>query len=136
MPPSRPDPKKPPYAFVNGADLLAAPLIPDELVKLLSDTGKRTPQQQLEDECERIAAAPEGTRNDILNRSAFRLAKLVGTGGLTEPGVREALTQAALKAGLGIVEIVEHARQRLCGGQARKPGGVGRTGKTGSRAGP
>ena len=33
LPPSRPDPKRPPYAFVNGSDFFAAPVVPPELVQ-------------------------------------------------------------------------------------------------------
>ena len=126
LPPSRPDPAKPSYAFINDVDLLAAPMIPEELLKLLRDSWKRTPQQELEVECSRVAAAPEGCRNDVLNRAAFRVAKLVGTGGLTEAGVRNALTKAALKSDLGIAEI-EHTLESAFEARRRESRSSSRT---------
>lgn len=52
-----------------------------------------------------IRTAPEGTRNDTLNRSAFALGQFVGAGALDEGTVERALREAAEDAGLGDVEI-------------------------------
>lgn len=105
VPPSRPDPKRPGYQFVNGHDLLAAPIIPKELVELLRDSGKPKPKDNLATECQRVATASAGSRNDVLNRAAFKLAKLVQSGKLEEQEVRDRLAKAALDAGLDIIEI-------------------------------
>jgi len=59
----------------------------------------------LEQETARVANAPEGTRNDTLNRAAFNLAQLVQTGHLTETETRQALENAARTAGLPPAEI-------------------------------
>lgn len=49
----------------------------------------------LEQECERVRLAPEGTRNDQLNRSAFALGQLVGGGELDEGMVWRGLKDAS-----------------------------------------
>jgi Protein of unknown function (DUF3631)/Bifunctional DNA primase/polymerase, N-terminal len=105
LPPSRPDPARPAYEFINGVDLLAAPLIPKELVDLLRDRGRPTAKDELAAECARVATAPPGSRNDILNRAAFKLARLITLERLAEQAVRDALTKAALDNGLESVEI-------------------------------
>ncbi len=48
-----------------------------------------------------VRDAPEGTRNDQLNRSAFALGQLVGAGVLAETTAETALFEAALACGLG-----------------------------------
>lgn len=52
----------------------------------------------LEAECDRVARAPRGSRNDTLNRAAFALGTLVGAGVLDEAEVTTALEAAALHA--------------------------------------
>ena len=54
----------------------------------------------LRGEVERVRFAPEGTRNDSLNRAAFALGQLAGAGMLDEGPVASALVEAALAAGL------------------------------------
>ena len=95
-PPSRPDPTKPGYQWNNGIDPLAAPIVPAEIVEALKRDGKPTPAQELKSEADRVSNAPPGARNDILNRAAFKLARLVHSGKLVEDEVRDALTKAAL----------------------------------------
>ncbi|WP_285686341.1 bifunctional DNA primase/polymerase [Actinoplanes sp. NBRC 103695] len=53
---------------------------------------------------ERVANAPAGTRNDTLNRAAFRLGRLVGGGLLRSADVRRELETAAWRCGLGRAE--------------------------------
>lgn len=63
----------------------------------------RTPsyaRHALEAECDRVARAALGARNDTLNRAAFSLGTLVGAGALEEGTVVEALANAAIRAGL------------------------------------
>ncbi len=52
-------------------------------------------------EVERVAQATEGTRNATLNEAAYNLGQLVGSGALAAGVVEDALTSAALAAGLG-----------------------------------
>jgi len=55
-------------------------------------------------ECEEVASTPEGQRNEALNRAAFSLFRFVDAG--ADPaGIAQALTVAALHAGLGDREI-------------------------------
>ena len=51
-------------------------------------------------ELNRVETAPEGTRNDTLNRAAFALGTLVGAGLLGVEDVRARLVDAALTCGL------------------------------------
>lgn len=69
----------------------------------------------LERERARVAAAPVGTRNSTLNRSAFRLGRLVGAGLLGRGGIVTALLAAARCCGLGESEA---ARTILSGLEA------------------
>lgn len=54
----------------------------------------------LQRECQAVAAAVEGTRNDTLNRAAFSLGQIAGAGVLTEAEVSSALLSSALASGL------------------------------------
>lgn len=53
----------------------------------------------------RVAEAPQGTRNDTLNRAAFSLGQLVAGGVLEHEEVVDALTHAGGAAGLGSAEV-------------------------------
>ena len=70
----------------------------------------------LESETDRVARAPVGTRNDTLNRAAFALGRLVGGGLLDAASVYRELTQAALAAGLGLLETRRTIRSGLTAG--------------------
>ncbi len=59
----------------------------------------------LQSEIEAMRTAPEGTRNDQLNKSAFALAQLAAAGEITEPEAKAHLRQAAREAGLEDAEI-------------------------------
>lgn len=59
----------------------------------------------LQEECGALATIPQGTRNDRLNRAAFKLGQLVGGGELAEQEVVDRLTEAATRAGLHGGEI-------------------------------
>nr|WP_300338777.1 AAA family ATPase [Actinomyces sp.] len=66
-----------------------------------------------------VAAAPEGTRNDQLNRSAFNLGQLVAAGALDAQTVTDSLTHAARTAGLGDAEIASTLRSGGLAGAAQ-----------------
>jgi RecA-family ATPase len=57
-------------------------------------------RRALEDECDRVARAGEGQRNDELNRAAFSLGQLAAAGLLAEGDVERELWNAAMSAGL------------------------------------
>lgn len=81
--------------------------------------GTRYTLAALNEEAEAVAAAPEGTRNDTLNMAAFRLGRYVGSGQLDGQTVTDALTRAALAAGLGEAEIASTLRSGGLAGAAR-----------------
>lgn len=62
-------------------------------------------QRAIEEECLAVARAPEGGRNDRLNRAAYALARFVVEGAAHEGPVRDALTIAARACGLPAYEI-------------------------------
>lgn len=57
-------------------------------------------QKALDSEAEKVASAPEGSRNDTLNSAAFAIGTLVGGGELTADVARDTLLQAAAHSGL------------------------------------
>src|SRR5262249_9708 len=59
----------------------------------------------LANELAAVAAAPEGKRNDQLNRSAFSLGQLVGAGMIEREVVERSLIGAAAGAGLDCGEV-------------------------------
>jgi hypothetical protein len=76
----------------------------------------------LQDECAKLPATPPGRRgvkgrNHALNRTAFKLARLVVAGALTEAEITAALTAAAAAAGLGQLEAAAAIRSGLRDGQ-------------------
>lgn len=80
-------------------------------------------------EAEHVATAHEGGRNHTLNRAAFSLGQLVGSGHLTEAEVTDALTDAARCAGLDAREAARTITSGLRAGLARP-----RTPRTARRA--
>lgn len=77
-----------------------------------------------------VASAPEGGRNDALNRAAFALGREVAAGALQREDVEQALTEAALQRGLGQPEIARTIASGLAGGMTR-PGNLGAAFSTG-----
>ena len=76
------------------------------------------------EEVERVGGAPEGTRNDTLNRAAFALGQLVAVGALDENEVWDALFDAALDAGLSKGETARTIDSGLTAGMAKPRGNV------------
>lgn len=66
--------------------------------------GGRYARAALSGEVDKVLAAPEGCRNDTLNRAAYSLGQLVGPGVLEADLAARALLIAALKAGLSETE--------------------------------
>jgi hypothetical protein len=57
--------------------------------------------QALQSEAAKVRGAPEGRRNETMNKAAFALGQIVGGGGLEQNAVEAALLDAALHCGLG-----------------------------------
>ncbi len=87
-------------------------------------------QAALDGELEAVRTAPQGTRNDQLNRSALKLGRLVGAGLLDEDTAVQQLTAAAGAAGLGATETARTIRSGMRAGIAdpRDPGAPQNTG--------
>ncbi len=71
----------------------------------LSDSSDRYARSAIERATQAVLAAPEGTRNDTLNREAHGLYGLVKAGRLDYEAVTDALRKAALAAGLSEEEV-------------------------------
>jgi hypothetical protein len=68
---------------------------------------------------EQVAAAPEGSRNTTLNKSAWNLMRFVAEGTLATTEIADALAHAAIAAGLNAVETEQTLASALAAG-ARK----------------
>jgi hypothetical protein len=86
----------------DGADEAVA--APDWLIELARGKAKTRDQAwaraALDRECEAVAAAKRGTRNDTLNTAAFDLFQIIAGGSLDEQEVRDRLFEAARACGL------------------------------------
>ncbi|GFK93308.1 hypothetical protein NNJEOMEG_01139 [Fundidesulfovibrio magnetotacticus] len=71
----------------------------------------------LADECAKVAATPEGSRNDTLNQSAYALGQLVGGGEVDRQKAADALLDAALQAGLPPDEALRTLQSGLAAGE-------------------
>lgn len=72
----------------------------------------------------RLRAAQEGTRNDTLNRIAFRLGQIVAAGALDEHRVRAALVQGAQAIGLSEREAVTTVDSGIRAGESHPRGPI------------
>lgn len=86
-------------------------------VRLAGDVS-RYAAAALEAEAAAVAAAVDGTRNHTLNRAAFNLGTLVGTGQLNSEDVAGVLVDAALAAGLSAGEASRTVASGLDAGTA------------------
>lgn len=82
------------------------------------DALARYCERALQEELARLEAAPDGTRNDALNRAAFAVGQLVAAGGLDRARVEADLAEAARRVGLGDAEIAATLRSGLDKGSA------------------
>lgn len=81
-------------------------------------------QAALTSEYQRLLEAPEGTRNNTLNRAAFRLGQIVGHGELAEPDVERLLLDGAMTIGLTEREATATVRSGLEAGEQAPRGPV------------
>ncbi len=86
------------------ANLVLRPAPPRSAPPIGVVHGAAYAKAALADEVQRVATAPEGTRNDTLNRAAFSLAGLIASGLVDADEVASALLAAAARAGLGGTE--------------------------------
>lgn len=76
-------------------------------------------QAALLGEAEKVKAAPNGMRNDALNRAAFSLSQFLESGLLDEETIAETLNEAAQIAGLGVTEIRATLRSGMKAGSLK-----------------
>jgi len=74
-------------------------------------------RKALDDECQFVALAREGRRNNTLNTAAYSVGQLVGAGGLDRSIAEDALTGAARRCGLPDSEAAATIRSGLDAGQ-------------------
>lgn len=76
-----------------------------KLLSLVADEPTPRGRSALQGEVQTLATAVEGSRNDTLNRAAFNLGQLVGSGDLPDALVVDELTAVARQVGLADSEI-------------------------------
>lgn len=86
-------------------------------------TGSGYAAKALASEVHRVRTAPEGTRNDSLNRAAFSAGQLVAGGVLDSHTVQSELLSAAMLVGLSEREAISTIASGLKAG-AREPRGI------------
>jgi hypothetical protein len=107
---------EPPETLVNALD----PPLPEPPSKANGHDRETIPDRYVaaavDAECRAVAAAPEGTRNDTLNRAAFNLGQLVGAHVLGRADAERHLLAAALACGLPPAEALATIRSGLDAG--------------------
>lgn len=101
-----------PYEWLNDLDPAPLPQIfadwlaespkpkPNASPPILSSSTSRYGQRALVHECQAVATASKGQRNDILNTAALKIGQLVGGGEIAESDAIQALKNAATTCGL------------------------------------
>jgi hypothetical protein len=90
-----------------------------DVVQLDDARRSKYASRALDEELARVQSAPEGERNDTLNRAAFSLAQLVGAGALDETQTWDALRSAALRVGLTSGETQKTLRSAFAAGKQK-----------------
>lgn len=80
------------------------------------DRRQRYALAALDDEVRSIASAPLGTRNDTLNRSAFKLGQLAGADLIEHDALIEPLLAAARQSGLSETEALDTITRAVAAG--------------------
>lgn len=124
------------YRWITPPWEIAAPPAPDWLLQLVAPLPKsplpaphpvaNTGQPgrfyaigALRRAVEQVATAPDGQRNDTLNRAAWSLSRFIADGLLTPPEIAEALAHASQVAGLERREVVRTLSSALAAGARR-----------------
>ncbi|MBK3626988.1 bifunctional DNA primase/polymerase [Streptomyces sp. MBT49] len=93
--------------------LTAAPSAVAGPLRLPVVAGSLAAQAALEAECAAVSGAADGTRNTVLNRSAFKVGRFVAWGDLPRHVVEEAFQAAGESAGLAAAECRSTIRSAL-----------------------
>lgn len=123
-----------PYVWITAPWEVSAPDAPGWLLRAVApppmpatwpaddianaDPGRRSryAEAALRNAIGRVAAAPQGSRNDILNRELFGLMRFTGHGDLSIRQVADAMAVAAHHAGLSAPEVHATLRSALRAG--------------------
>ncbi|AGS71166.1 bifunctional DNA primase/polymerase [Streptomyces collinus] len=92
-----------------------APARPEGSLRLPAVGGSRAALAALEAECAVVTAAPEGLRNTVLNRCAFKVGRFVAWGDLPRQTVEDAFQGAGEAVGLTAAECRTTIRSALDG---------------------
>jgi len=124
------------YKLVSGGQEL--PRLPMWLLQLLEPPPRqpgavqeppadatRWAQAAVDGEVTRLRTAAEGTRNDTLNRVAFRLGQIIGSGALHENDVEPLLIEQGIAIGLREREVVRTVHSGLRAGEGSPRGPTG-----------
>lgn len=112
------DPPSQPQRARNGAAGVAAPPPPGD------PQAARYAATALDREADLVAGTAPGTRNDTLNKSAFRIGQLVACGWLEESVATETLTDAGMASGLSYAEAERTVISGMDAGQRAPRAGV------------
>ncbi|MEV5800558.1 bifunctional DNA primase/polymerase [Streptomyces collinus] len=93
--------------------LQPAPTRPRGPLRLPAVDGSRAALAALEAECAAVAAAPEGLRNTVLNRCAFKVGRFVAWGDIPRQTVEDAFQGAGEAVGLTAAECRTTIRSAL-----------------------
>jgi hypothetical protein len=96
-----------------------AAAVPKERADFGADGGSRYGLVALEEESLAVAATPEGSRNDALNRAAFRIGRLVAGGELDQMFAARRLVESGMAAGLPYEEALKTVKSGLVQGMRR-----------------
>ncbi len=127
----------PPSRHASGKQYVVAargdclPELPGWLLGLVQQTERHHPLPEagrvtnasawagaaVDGELARLSSAKEGTRNDTLNRVAYRLGQLVGGGSLSEAEIERLLVDQGMAIGLGEREATGTVRSGLRAGE-------------------
>ena len=124
------------YRWIRGG---TPPELPDWLTRLIDPPAPEPAQRSREPihlpnaldrwaqaavrgEIDRVRYAPVGSRNHALNRAAFALGQIAGTGALDADAIASHLHHAATSAGLGEYEATRTIRSGLNAGLGRPRG--------------
>lgn len=77
-------------------------------------------------ELDRLGNAKDGTRNDTLNKVAFRLGQIIGSGALAEHEVEPMLIERGIALGLREREVVKTVRSGMQAGEGSPRGPTAR----------
>lgn len=100
------------FQRLRDAGLIATPEPPPGFTyraptNMTGDRAQRYAENALAGEVDNVRTAAEGTRNDTLNRAAWKMGRLVDAGNLDAQHVIDTLSAAAASIGLGPREIAQ-----------------------------